>query len=147
MWSHEESIVVIAAPHRIWARFRNVEDWSSWNDGIEHVELHGPFAEGTTFTMKPPGQDALTSRLTRVIPDREFTDETVVGDVRVVVNHGLTELPNASCRVSYRTEVTGPDAEEVGRMVTSDFPQVLAALKAIVEKDQDLVTRVPGHLS
>ena len=26
--------------------------------GIEHVELDGPFADGTWFTMKPPGQDA-----------------------------------------------------------------------------------------
>jgi hypothetical protein len=136
MWSHEESIVVNAAPHLVWARFRDVAGWTRWNDGIERIELHGTFAEGTSFTMKPPGQDALTSRLIRVIPDREFVDETVVGPVRVVVSHRLSELPDRRCRVSYRTEVTGPEADDVGRMVTSDFPQVLAALKAIVERNE-----------
>ena len=133
MWSHEESIVVDAAPHRVFARFRDVAGWVRWNEGIEQIELHGPFAEGTTFTMKPPGQDPLTSRLIRVIPDQDFVDETVVGPVRVVVSHRLTALPDERCRVTYRTEVTGPDAAEVGRMVTSDFPQVLSALKAVVE--------------
>src|SRR5690349_6735793 len=127
-WWHEESIVVDAAPHRVFARFRDVAGWVRWNEGIEQIELHGPFAEGTTFTMKPPGQDALTSRLSRVVPDQEFVDETVIGPVRVVVSHRLTELPDRRCRVTYRTEVTGPDAAEIGSMVTSDFPQVLSAL-------------------
>ena len=40
-------------------------------------EIHGPFAEGTTFSMQPPGEDALTSTLTEVKENETFADETI----------------------------------------------------------------------
>jgi hypothetical protein len=33
-----------------------------WNVGIESIEIHGPFAQGTTFTMRLPGGEAFTAR-------------------------------------------------------------------------------------
>jgi hypothetical protein len=33
-----------------------------------------------------------------------------------------------------RTEVTGPEAGELGPLVTADFPAVLAALKELAER-------------
>ncbi len=134
MWSHEESIETSASPARVWQLFTDVQRWKDWNAGIESIELHGPFAEGTTITMKAPGQDALTSTLIQVKPSQSFTDETVVGETRVLVSHRLAPLPSGRTKIVYSTKITGPGAAEIGPMVTADFPDVLAALKNLAEQ-------------
>ena len=134
MWSHAESIVVSAAPAAIWKFFSDVARWKDWNAGIETIEIHGPFQSGTSFTMKPPGQDPLTSTLLDVKVNERFTDETVVDETRVLVSHELVPIEPDRTKITYRTEITGPGAAEIGPLVTSDFPDVLAALKRLVEQ-------------
>ncbi|HWX03139.1 SRPBCC family protein [Collimonas sp.] len=134
MWTHEESIETSAAASRVWALFADVARWKEWNAGIESIELHGPFVAGTTFTMRPPGQDALTSTLTEVKVNERFIDETVVDDTRVLVSHKLLPLPSGRTRIIYSTEISGPDAAEIGPLVTGDFSDVLAALKKLAEQ-------------
>ncbi|MEO6918931.1 MAG: SRPBCC family protein [Collimonas sp.] len=134
MWTHEESIETSAAPARVWELLANVARWKDWNTGIESIELHGPFVADTTFTMRPPGQDALTSTLVEVKNNESFIDETVVDDTRVLVNHRLVLLPSGRTRIVYSTGITGPGAAEFGPMVTHDFPDVLAALKKLAEQ-------------
>ena len=133
MWTHEETIQTSASPARVWELFADITRWKNWNAGIETIEIHGPFSTGTSFTMKPPGQDALTSTLIEVEPNQSFSDETVVDETRVVVSHQLVPLASGGTRIVYRTEITGPEAEAFGPMVTSDFPAVLAALKRLAE--------------
>lgn len=134
MWTHEEHITIAASPARIWALFADVNGWKAWNAGIEHITLHGPFAGGSTFTMQPPGQAAFTSTLLDVHENAGFTDETRIEGICVLVHHRITTLEPGRCRVSYSTEVTGPGAEDIGPLVTADFPQVLAALKKRAER-------------
>ena len=134
MWTHEQSIETSASPARVWQLFADVARWKDWNAGIEKIEIHGPFANGTTFTMQPPGQDVITSKLIDVKPNEGFTDETVVDDTRVIVSHRLVTLPSGRTKIIYSTEITGPAADEFGPMVTSDFPEVLAALKRLAEE-------------
>ena len=120
-------------PSQVWRLFADVEGWARWNPDIAHIALHGAFSAGTTFTMQPPGEDAFTSTLRAVEPGAGFTDETVIGDTRIVVHHGLQPLPGGGTRVTYCTEITGPDAAAFGPMVTADFPEVLAGLKRMAE--------------
>lgn len=119
---------------RVWALLADVARWKDWNAGIESIELHGPFVAGSTFTMRPPGQDALTSTITEVKTNQSFIDETVVDETRVLVSHQLAPLPSGGTRIIYSTEISGPGAAEIGPMVTSDFPDVLAALKKLAEQ-------------
>jgi uncharacterized protein YndB with AHSA1/START domain len=134
MWTHEETIETSAPPTRIWELFADIARWKDWNAGIETVEIHGPFEAGTSFTMQPLGQDILTSTLVEVKPNQRFSDETVVGETRVLVSHKLVPLSSGGTKIIYSTEITGPGADEVGPMVTSDFPAVLAALKRLAEQ-------------
>lgn len=134
MWTHEETIEIFAAPARVWEFFEDVARWKEWNAGIESIELHGPFQAGTTFTMKPPGQEAITSTLLEVIPHQRFVDETVLDGTRVVVDHQLVVLASGGTKIIYRTEITGAEAQAVGPMVTADFGDVLAALKRLAEQ-------------
>lgn len=133
MWHHEYSIETSASPGAIWQLFRDVEGWKAWNAGIEKISIAGAFAEGTRFSMQPPGQEAFTSELICVVENERFDDETVVGDVRVVVEHRIHALAPGRTRVTYAASVTGPDAADIGAAVTGDFPEVLAALAKLAE--------------
>ncbi len=125
------SIEVNATPEAIWGILRDVAGWKEWNAGVERAELLGPFAEGTWFTMKPPGEDELRSRLVDVRENERFVDVTEVGDLVVRVAHGIERLGPQRSRVTYSLEATGPGAAEIGPAIASDFPEVLAALAAL----------------
>lgn len=134
MWTHEESTESKAGTARIWQLFADVVGWKRWNAGIEHIEINGPFAEGTTFTMQPPGEAGILSKLITVVEGQSFTDETLVGETRVLVHHRIVALPSGKTKITFSTEISGPDAVQVGAMVTGDFPQVLASLKVLAEQ-------------
>ncbi len=134
MWHREHGIDTRADPVRIWALWSDVAGWPRWNAGVEKAVLNGPFADGSTFEMTVPGQSLLTSRLVDVRPNESFTDETVVGPVRVRVAHRIVPLSSDRIRITYVAEVEGDDAEAVGEAVSADFTKVLAGLKALAEQ-------------
>jgi Polyketide cyclase / dehydrase and lipid transport len=132
-WRSEYAIETPAAPNIIWSIFRDVPGWKTWNAGIEHIEIDGPFSTGTWFTMKPPGQDLLRSQLIDVRENECFVDETRVGPLTVTVAHRIEVLGAGRTRIVYAVYANGPDASEIGPAVASDFPQVLASLAKLAE--------------
>ena len=135
MWTDTASIVTSASPQALWRLFEDVAGWTRWNAGIERIALHGPFAAGSTFDMQPPGMEAFTSTLRDVRPNAGFVDETVLDGTRFLVSHELQPLPSGGTRVTYAIRVEGPEAATLGPLVTADFPEVLAALKAQAEHE------------
>jgi hypothetical protein len=132
-WNTEHSIETTAEPQAIWRLFSDVAGWKQWNAGIAHIEIEGPFAAGTWFSMTPPGQDALRSRLLDVRENDRFVDETRVDDLVVTVTHRIDRMGPERTRVTYAVEARGPGAAEIGPMIAADFPDVLAALAARAE--------------
>jgi hypothetical protein len=133
LFSIQHTRETTATAATLWNIIRDVPGWRRWNAGIEHVELEGPFASGTWFTMKPPGQDAFRSRLLEVREGERFVDETRVEDLVVTVDHRL-ERAGANTRVTYALRASGPGASEIGPAIAADFPEVLAALCALAEQ-------------
>ena len=127
-WQHEYSIETTATPEAVWGPFRDVSGWTTWNAGIEEIALDGPFAAGTTFTMKPPGEAPLRSRLVAVRENECFVDETRVDELVITVAHRIERLEGVGARVTYAIAAAGPGAVEIGPMVAADFPDVLASL-------------------
>lgn len=134
MWSTEFTHEADASPAALWQILSDVERWDAWNDGIETIAVDGPLAVGTTFRMKPPGQDELSSTIVELEPHRLLTDVTEVGGLVIRVEHRLEPLAGGGTSITYRVEVSGPAAdaagEEVGTAISADFPEVLAALAA-----------------
>jgi len=132
MWEYEHSVETGAAPEAVWRVWSDIAGWPRWNDGIEKIEIDGPFAAGTTFTMTPPGDEPIRMRLVQVTAGELFTDEMDGGDFTVRTVHQLEPAPGGRARISYRTEISGPAAGQVGPQlgpaITADFPDVLAAL-------------------
>jgi hypothetical protein len=134
MWTHEESITIQATPAALWRLVCDVASWPRWDASLAHVQAHGPFAAGTRVTMQMKGDGpAIDSKLCDVRENEGFTDEVAINGNLIRVHHQLHVLTPSSTQVLYRTEVTGPQAAEWGQRVTSDFAQVLAALKTLVE--------------
>ncbi len=134
MWEYEHSAETNAAPEALWRHWSDMATWPQWNDGIETIEVEGPFEVGTVFTMTPPGQEPIRMRLVEISPGESFTDEMDAGDFVVRTEHRLelVTAPGGLTRIIYRTEITGEAAgqigPELGPQITADFPEVLAAL-------------------
>ena len=57
-----------------------------------------------------------------------------MGDLVVQVAHRIQRIGPDRTRVVYCVEASGTDAPEVGAAISSDFPEVLAALAARAEQ-------------
>ena len=133
IWRSEYAIETSATAETIWSIFRDVAGWKTWNAGIEQIDIEGPFCAGTWFTMKPPGQDPLRSKLVEVRENECFVDETRVGLLAITVSHRIESPGAGRTRIVYAAEAVGPEASEVGPAVASDFPEVLASLAKLAE--------------
>jgi hypothetical protein len=131
MWEYEYSAETTPSRDALWRHWSDVLAWPRWNAGIETITIDGPFEAGTTFTMTPPGEDPVKMTLTEVVPGSRFTDLADGGSFQVITEHRLEEAGPLT-RIVYRTEITGPDADqigpEIGPQITADFPDVVAAL-------------------
>jgi hypothetical protein len=135
-YTYTHTVEAHATPEAIWALYEDVTTWPSWDAQAELITRDGPFAAGTTGTMKFVGQEPLGYRLTKVEPLREFVDETPVGELVVRVSHLLEPLPEGCLRITYSVEIDGPEdeAQQVGPMVTADFPDTVASLVALAKE-------------
>lgn len=132
MWEYEHSVETAATPEALWRHWSDMATWPQWNDGIEAIDVEGPFEVGTTFTMTPPADESIRMRLVEIKPGESFTDEMDAGNFVVRTEHRLEPAAGGLTRIVYRTEITGEAADhigpELGPQITADFPAVLAAL-------------------
>jgi hypothetical protein len=137
MWAVEHSVETSACGQAVWQLSADVERWPEWNAGVEQIELRGPFAVGSTILMTPPGDETVELRISEVIEPELFVDEADGGDFVVRTTHRVEVVGDERSRVTYRMEITGAAAEtvgpEIGPEISSDFPQVLAALAVRAE--------------
>jgi hypothetical protein len=131
-YTYEHTLVADVPAAAIWALYEDADSWPSWDPDAERISRDGPFTAGTTGTMTNRGQDPLPFTLIEVEPLRSFTDETAVGDVVVRVAHRIEPGPDGTIALTYRAEIDGPaeQTEELGPMITRDFPAVMASLVA-----------------
>jgi hypothetical protein len=134
-YRYTHTVEADVAPQAIWALYEDVTTWPSWDAQAEKITRDGPFQAGTTGTMKFVGQDPLTYRLAKVEPLREFVDETPAGPLLVRVSHLLEPVAAGRLRITYSAEIEGPEeaAQQVGPMITADFPETMASLVALAK--------------
>ena len=135
-YTYTHTVETDLKPKAIWALYEDVATWPMWDAEAERITRDGPFQAGTTGTMKFIGQEPLTYRLAKVEPLHEFVDETPVGPLVVRVSHVLDPLPAGGSRITYSAEIDGPEdeAQEVGPMITADFPETMASLIALAKE-------------
>jgi len=132
MWSTEHAVETTASPEAIWRVWADVPGWREWNRDIERIEISGPFEVGSTIAMTPQGQEPIELRIAEAAEPERFVDEADLGEVVVRTVHAVERLGEERVRVVYRMEISGPASDtlgpELGPQISSDFPEVLAAL-------------------
>ena len=53
MWEYEHRVETNAPAATVWQHWSDMASWPTWNAGIAALQVDGPFAPGTTFTMTP----------------------------------------------------------------------------------------------
>ena len=107
MWEYEYSHQTSASSAALWHHWADMAAWPQWNDGIETIDVEGPFAVGTVFTMTPPGDEPIRMRLVEIEPGTSFTDEMDAGDFVVRTEHRLEPVVAA---LAERAEWAGWEA-------------------------------------
>jgi hypothetical protein len=135
-FSYTHAVEADVSADAVWSLYDDVATWPSWDAQAELITREGPFAEGATGTMKFRDQTPLTYRLTKVEPQREFVDETPLGDIVVRVSHRLEPLGTGRLRITYAVDIDGPkeQTEQVGPAITADFPETMASLIALAQQ-------------
>jgi len=134
MWVHEHTAETATGPEAVWRVLRDLDQWATWDTSMEWVRLRGPFQVGAQVTMKPKGQDPITSVIVEATENQRYADQTDLGEVTLGFSHTLQPLEGGGTRVIHRLEITGPAADrlgpELGPAITEDFPEAMDALLA-----------------
>jgi uncharacterized protein YndB with AHSA1/START domain len=137
MWVNEQTVETTAAPERTWQLWADVAGWPEWNGDIERIELVGGFAAGSMILMTPIGDEPVELRIAEVVEPELFVDEADMGEIVVRTLHRVRRIEGDRALVTYRMEITGPEAEtlglKIGPEISGDFPRTLAALAARAE--------------
>ncbi len=135
-FAYTHSIEATVSPAAVWSLYEDVTSWPRWDAQAELVTRDGPFAPGITGTMKFAGQEPLPYTLGKVEPLLEFVDETALGEIVVRVSHRLQPLASGGLRVTHAVEIDGPaeHAQQLGPMITADFPTTMASLIALAKE-------------
>lgn len=137
MWSAEHTTETTAPAQVVWRLWADVPSWPEWNPDISHAELQGPFAAGSTIRMTSTEDETIELRIAEAEEPERFVDEADFGNIVVRTTHRL-DGEAGRCRIVYRMEIDGPEADklgpELGPQISGDFPQVLAALAERAER-------------
>lgn len=140
MASNERSVETNASPQAAWKIWSDTSTWQDWNPDVQSMTLNGPFAAGTTGTMKTKqGTRAIT--LTEVVPGQSFRLETtVIPLTRFAFECRVSPGPGGKTTISQSITVGGPLGGVVGgmmgRQIADTFPALLQGLAKKAEASE-----------
>ncbi len=132
MASNERSAETTASPQAAWKIWSDTNSWPEWNPDVQSMTLNGPFAAGTTGTMKTK-QGTRAIQLTEVVPGTSFRLETtVIPLTRFAFACKVSAGPAGKTTLSQAIRVGGPLGGLVGGMmgkqIADTFPALLQGL-------------------
>jgi hypothetical protein len=106
MWYTEHTLETTTEPEAIWLRYKDVDGWPDWNEGLEWARLLGPLQAGSAGSLKRKG--GIRQRFT-VVDVQEGRGFTCIGK-NLLINMRLehqVEPSKLGSRVTHRIEVKG----------------------------------------
>jgi Polyketide cyclase / dehydrase and lipid transport len=95
MWQKSYSITTKQATcEQLWKLFSDVNNWISWDKGIEFAKLEGKFEKGNYFRFQPKGGPKLKLKIIEAIPNKSFTDCTTFPLAKMYGEHLFENTPN-----------------------------------------------------
>lgn len=94
MWSKSYSIVTAeVTKEQMWKLFADVNNWHTWDKGIEFAKMQGKFEKGNHFLLKPKGGPKLNIELIETIENVKFVDLTKFPLTKMYGEHLFEETP------------------------------------------------------
>lgn len=92
---------------QMWKLFADVNNWHTWDQGIEFARLEGKFEKGNHFQLRPKGGPNVKVQLLDVIENQRFLDVTRFPLARMYDDHVFEETENG-LRITNTISVRGP---------------------------------------
>jgi uncharacterized protein YndB with AHSA1/START domain len=130
---YTQSVETTAPPERIWELWSDVTTWHDWNPSVSSMTIEGPFAPGTTGTMRTPHGRSHRMQIVDVQPPRTFALRTsVIPGTNFLFRCTVAPGNGGRTRISQSVTIAGPLAFLVGPMagnrVAADFRGLLRGL-------------------
>ena len=92
MWTKSHSIVTTeATKEQMWKLFADVNNWHTWDSGIEFATMEGKFEKGNHFILKPKGGPKVKIALVETIENKKFVDCTTFPLAKMYGEHTFEE--------------------------------------------------------
>lgn len=92
MWTKTHSIVTKeVTKEQMWKLFADVNNWHTWDNGIEFAKLEGKFEKGNYFTLRPKGGPNVKVELLETNENNSFLDVTKFPLAKMYDNHTFEE--------------------------------------------------------
>lgn len=132
----EHTVETTATPSMIWNIWKDVENWKTWDHGIEYSHLDGPFQKGVTGTLKPKGGPEVKTILTSVEHLKGFSDEAKLPLSKIIVSHEMS-VSKGKTLVTHRIEMKGFlsffFAFVIGREMKKNLPKEMMSMIKLAE--------------
>jgi len=77
MWTKSHSIVTKeVTKEQMWKLFADVNNWHTWDKGIEFAKLDGKFEKGNHILLRPQGGPNVKIELLETVENKRFLDVT-----------------------------------------------------------------------
>ncbi|MBO9731249.1 MAG: SRPBCC family protein [Chitinophaga sp.] len=107
MWSQSHTIVTKeATKEQMWKLFADVNNWHTWDNGIEYAKMDGQFEQGNYFLLKPKNGPKVKIQLWETIPNKKFVDLTRFPLAKMYGEHTFEETPEG-LKVTVTMTVSG----------------------------------------
>ncbi|OXG04890.1 polyketide cyclase/dehydrase/lipid transport protein [Flavobacterium araucananum] len=95
MWSKSHSVLTKAVTkEQMWNLFADVNNWHTWDTGIEYAKLEGNFEKGNHFLLRPKGGPNVKVELLEVVANKRFLDVTNFPLAKMYDEHLFEETPD-----------------------------------------------------
>jgi hypothetical protein len=95
MWTKSHSTVTKeVTKEQMWKLFADVNNWQTWDSGIEFAKIEGKFEKGNHFMFQPKGGPKLKIEILEAIENKQFTDLTKFPLAKMYGDHTFEETPN-----------------------------------------------------
>ena len=91
---------------QIWKVISNVNQWSTWDEGVEFAELQGKFESNSSFLLRPKGGPKIKIQLVEVKDKAYFKDMTTFPLAKMYGEHWYEETPQG-LKITVTMTITG----------------------------------------
>lgn len=94
MWTKSYSVVTKeVTKEQMWKLFADVDDWHTWDSGIEFAKMEGKFEKGNQFLLKPKDGPKVKIKLIETVENQKFIDLTQFPLAKMYGEHTFEETP------------------------------------------------------